>query len=102
MTDLSGGKTYAVKLKLTKAGRRVLRSRRVLTITLIALARDASNNNGTAIKEANLKNLNSFIDNLLDGSGTPLRVVEVAQVKQAAFPGFWGSIFNPILASLGY
>lgn len=57
---------------------------------------------GTAIKESNLKNVSSFIDNLLDGTGTPLRVVEVAQVKQEAFPGFWGSLINPILASLGY
>jgi len=57
---------------------------------------------GTAIKEANLRNVGSFIDNLLDGTGTPLRVVEVAEVKQVAFPGLLGSIINPILASLGY
>lgn len=57
---------------------------------------------GTAIKEVNLKNVGSFIDNLLDGTGTPLRVVEAAQVKQEAFPGFWGSLINPVLASLGY
>lgn len=57
---------------------------------------------GTAIKEANLKNVGSFIDNLIDGTGTPLRAVEVAEVRQTAFPGLLGSIINPILASLGY
>lgn len=73
-------------------GRDIINSHCLTTVTF----------GGTAIKEAHLKNLNSFIDNLLDGSGTPLRAVEVAQVKQVAFPGFWGSILNPILGSLGY
>lgn len=57
---------------------------------------------GTAIKESNLKNVGSFMDNLLDGTGTPLRVVEKAKVKQEAFPGIWGTIINPILGSMGY
>jgi hypothetical protein len=42
-------------VKLTTAGRRVVRSRRSMTVTLLALARDASNNNGTAIKEGRIR-----------------------------------------------
>jgi subtilisin family serine protease len=55
LTTLRGGKTYDVRVKLTKTGMRVLRNRRTMTVTLIALARDASNNNGTAIKEGRIK-----------------------------------------------
>lgn len=52
--SLRGGKSYDVRLKLTRTGRRMLRSRRAMTVTLIALARDASNNNGTAIAEGRI------------------------------------------------
>jgi subtilisin family serine protease len=51
---LNGGNAYDVRLKLTKIGRRMLRSRRAMTVTLIALARDAANNNGTAITEGRI------------------------------------------------
>jgi hypothetical protein len=54
VTNLNGGKSYDVRLKLTKTGRLMLRSRRAMTVTLIALARDASNNNGTAITEGRI------------------------------------------------
>jgi subtilisin family serine protease len=54
VTSVKGGKSYDVRLTLTKTGRRVLRSRRAMTVTLIALARDASNNNGTAIAEGRI------------------------------------------------
>jgi hypothetical protein len=52
---LSGGKAHDVRLKLTKKGRRVVRSRRALTVTLLGLARDASGNNGTAIVEGRIR-----------------------------------------------
>ncbi len=55
LTSLKGGKYFNVRVKLTKAGKRALRARRVMTVTLIALARDASNNNGTAIKEGRIR-----------------------------------------------
>jgi subtilisin family serine protease len=55
MTSLRGGKTYTLRLKITKKGKRVLRNRRKLTVTLIALARDRSNNNGTAVKEGRIR-----------------------------------------------
>jgi hypothetical protein len=55
LTKLSGGKSHDVRLKLTKSGRRVVRSRRALTVTLLGLARDASGNNGTAIIEARIR-----------------------------------------------
>ncbi|MDT4940166.1 MAG: serine protease, partial [Pseudonocardiales bacterium] len=55
MTSIKGGRYYDVHLALTKAGKRVLRTRRVLTVTLIALARDPSNNNGTAIVEGRIR-----------------------------------------------
>jgi hypothetical protein len=55
LTSLKGGKTYNVRLKLTRTGVRVLRARRSLTVTLIALARDAAGNNGTAIKEGRIR-----------------------------------------------
>jgi hypothetical protein len=55
LTRLSGGKAHDVRLKLTEKGRRVLRSRRALTVTLLGLARDASGNNGTAIVEGRIR-----------------------------------------------
>jgi hypothetical protein len=54
VTAVRGGKSYDMRLKLTTTGRRMLRSRRAMTVTLIALARDASNNNGTAITEGRI------------------------------------------------
>jgi serine protease len=54
VNSLRGGRAYEVRLKLTNIGRRMLRSRRAMTVTLIALARDASNNNGTAITEGRI------------------------------------------------
>jgi serine protease len=55
ITKLSGGKAHDVRLKLTKKGGRVMRSRRALTVTLLGLARDASGNNGTAIVEGRIR-----------------------------------------------
>jgi subtilisin family serine protease len=52
---LSAGKAHDVRLKLTKKGKRVVRSRRALTVTLLGLARDGSGNNGTAIVEGRIR-----------------------------------------------
>ena len=50
---------------------------------------------GTAIKEQRLPGLNSFVDNLIDGKGTPLRAFETQQVEQKAF-----GIFSPFMLKL--
>jgi subtilisin family serine protease len=52
---LKGGKTYTLRMKLGKDGKRVVRSRRSLTVTMIAIARDASNNTGSAIKSGRIR-----------------------------------------------
>lgn len=56
---------------------------------------------GTAIKEAKLKSLETFLDNLIDGTGTPIRAVEQAQVAQETFPGPLGSVLKNMLAKMG-
>ncbi|MFL5839972.1 MAG: hypothetical protein ACJ77Z_05925, partial [Thermoleophilaceae bacterium] len=50
-----GSGRHAVKLKLTGAGRRILRHHRSTTVTLLALARDAAGNDGTAISEGRIR-----------------------------------------------
>jgi serine protease len=47
--------TQIVKVKLTKTGRKVMRARRAMTVTLLALARDAAGNDGTAIAEGRIR-----------------------------------------------
>jgi hypothetical protein len=54
LTHLSGARTHELHLKLTKAGRRVVRMHRTLRVTLFAYAQDAAKNNGTAIAEARI------------------------------------------------
>jgi subtilisin family serine protease len=56
LRKLPGGRTVELHVKLTKAGRRVLRMHRTLRVTLFAYARDAANNTGTAIAEARIRN----------------------------------------------
>jgi hypothetical protein len=56
---------------------------------------------GTAIKEARLKSLETFLDNVLDGTGTPIRAVEQAQVAQEAFPGLLGDLMKSVLSKMG-
>ena len=51
---LPGGRTVELRLRLTKAGRRVIRMHRTLRVTLIARAQDAAKNTGTAIAEARI------------------------------------------------
>jgi subtilisin family serine protease len=55
LTKLPGGKTRELRLRLTKAGKRVLRMHRTLRVTLIAYAQDAARNNGSAIAEARIR-----------------------------------------------
>jgi len=55
LRNLSGGKTYTLRLKLTKAGKRAIRMHRTLRVTLFAYAQDAAKNNGTAITEARIR-----------------------------------------------
>jgi subtilisin family serine protease len=52
---LTRGPVQAIKLRLTKAGRRVLAHRSKLTVTLLAVARDAADNRGTAIAEGRIR-----------------------------------------------
>jgi subtilisin family serine protease len=54
LRNLSGNKTYVLRLKLTKSGKRVIRMHRTLRVTLFAYAQDAAKNNGTAISEARI------------------------------------------------
>ena len=54
-TKITGGKTMELHLKLTKAGKRVIRLRRSLPVTLFAYAQDAAKNNGTAITESRIR-----------------------------------------------
>ena len=52
---LSPGATRLVKVRLTKAGAKVMRSRRSLTVTVLGIARDAYMNDGTAIAEGRIR-----------------------------------------------
>jgi subtilisin family serine protease len=55
LTTLSGGTTRELHLKLTRAGKRVVRMHRVLPVTVFAYAQDAAKNNGTAIAEGRIR-----------------------------------------------
>jgi hypothetical protein len=55
LTKLTGGSTHQLHLKLTKAGKRMIRMHRILRVTLFAYAQDAAKNNGTAIAEARIR-----------------------------------------------
>jgi hypothetical protein len=55
---------------------------------------------GTAIKEAKSGNVGAFVDNLLDGKGTPLRQVETQTTMQKAF-GVFSPLVVQLLASMG-
>jgi len=51
LTNLTGGQTKQLHLKLTKAGKKVIRLHRTLPVTMFAYAQDAAKNNGTAIAQ---------------------------------------------------
>jgi subtilisin family serine protease len=55
LKTLPGGKTIALRLKLTKAGKRVIRMHRTLRVTLFAYAQDAAKNTGTALTEGRIR-----------------------------------------------
>lgn len=55
LRNVRGGTTRLLRLKLTRAGKRVIRARRSLTVTLFAYAQDAAKNNGTAMAEARIR-----------------------------------------------
>jgi subtilisin family serine protease len=55
MVTLAPGKVHSVNLKLNKAGKRVVSRRGSVAVTLLALARDAAGNNGTAIAEGKIR-----------------------------------------------
>jgi subtilisin family serine protease len=54
LVSLSTG-AHSVKVRLNGTGRRVLHARRVVTVTLLALARDHAGNNGTALAEGKIR-----------------------------------------------
>jgi subtilisin family serine protease len=55
LKKLPGGETRLLRLKLTRAGKRMIRMHRTLRVTLFAYAQDAAKNNGTAIAEARIR-----------------------------------------------
>ena len=55
LTRLKDSTTRELHLKLTKAGKRMIRMHRTLRVTLIAYAQDAAKNNGSAIAEARIR-----------------------------------------------
>jgi subtilisin family serine protease len=54
LTTVKGGPPRDVRLKLTRAGKQVVRMHRTLPVTLFAYAQDAAKNNGTALVEARI------------------------------------------------
>jgi hypothetical protein len=54
-TKLTGRRRYDLQLRLTYAGRHIVRLHRSLTVTVFAYARDRSNNRGTAIAESRIR-----------------------------------------------
>ncbi|TAL14231.1 MAG: hypothetical protein EPO01_19860 [Aquabacterium sp.] len=56
---------------------------------------------GTAIKEANLKNVGAFVDNLIDGTGTPIRSFETQRNTQNTPLGPLDSLLQPVYEILG-
>jgi len=57
---------------------------------------------GTAIKEANIQSLETVVDNLIDGKGTPIRAFETQKNPQnTRTPGVIDSVLQPIYSLLG-
>ena len=55
LARVTGGKAHDLRLKLTKAGKRVVRLHRSLPVTIFAYAQDSAKNNGTAISESRIR-----------------------------------------------
>lgn len=57
---------------------------------------------GTAVKEANIASLNNVVDNLIDGTGTPIRAYETARNEQNTnVPGSLDALLQPVFKLLG-
>ena len=57
---------------------------------------------GTAIKEANHASLKAVVDNLIDGTGTPIRAYETQKNEQnTKTPGTLDSLLQPLYKLLG-
>ena len=57
---------------------------------------------GTAIKESNIDSLNKVVDNLIDGTGTPIRAFETQRNQQnTKIPGTLDGLLQPIFKLLG-
>ena len=57
---------------------------------------------GTAVKEANISSLKVVVDNLIDGTGTPIRAYETQKNEQnTKTPGTLDSLLQPIYKLLG-
>ena len=55
---------------------------------------------GTAIKERKLTDVGSFVDNLIDGKGTPTRAFETQPITQKTF-GIFNGLMMGILSNMG-
>jgi hypothetical protein len=65
------------------------------TLTLVTFS-------GTAIKEANIPGLKTVVDNLIDGTGTPIRAYETGRNPQnTKVPGTLDSLLQPVYKLLG-
>lgn len=57
---------------------------------------------GTAIKEANIDSLNVVVDNLIDGTGTPIRAYETQRnLQNTKVPGTLDSLLGSVYKLLG-
>ena len=57
---------------------------------------------GTAIKEANVSSLKVVVDNLIDGTGTPIRAYETQKNEQnTKTPGTFDAVLTPLYKMLG-
>lgn len=57
---------------------------------------------GTAIKEANISSLKVVVDDLIDGSGTPIRAFETQKNTQnTSVPGWLDTLLQPVYKLLG-
>ena len=57
---------------------------------------------GTAIKEANIDSLKVVVDNLIDGTGTPIRAYETQRnMQNTKIPGTMDALLQPIYKALG-
>jgi len=57
---------------------------------------------GTSIVETGLKDVGRFVDNLIDGTGTPIRAYETQKNEQnTKTPGTFDAVLTPLYKMLG-